>query len=129
MLWLIEYGPAVVNVLTIDTSSDAVAVPPLPVLSVLLPGTGSGSVADTVALLSKAPAAVMVAVTVMVVFAPEARLEIVQGSDPQAPLTVVMVRCVGGSATWMFVAVDGPALATTIVRVRLVAEACGAPVV
>src|SRR5207248_82998 len=104
MLWLIEYGPAVVNVLTIDTSAEAAAVPPLPVLSVLLPLFGSGSFALAVALLSKAPTAVIVAMTVMVVFAPDARLEIVHGSDPQAPLTLVMVRLDGVSETWMFVA-------------------------
>jgi len=53
---LIEYGPAVVSVLTIDTSAEAAAVPPLPVLSVLLPLFGSGSFAATVAVLSNAPA-------------------------------------------------------------------------
>ena len=110
-LWFVEYGPAVVNVLMIDTSADAAAVPPLPVLSVLLPPFGSGSVAAAVALLSNAPAAVIVVVTVMVAFAPDARLEMVHGSDPQAPLTLVMVRLVAVSETWMFVAVDGPALA------------------
>src|SRR5437667_366939 len=104
-------GPAVVSVFTTETSADAPAVPPLPVLSVLLPLFGSGSVAETVALLSNAPTAVIVAMTVMVVFAPESRLEIVHGSDPQAPLTLVMVRFVGVSETWMLVAVDGPALA------------------
>src|SRR5438270_12812174 len=108
MLWLIEYGPAVVNVLTIDTSSDAVAVPPLPVLSVLLPLFGSGSFAVTVALLSNAPVAVMVAVTVMVVFAPEARLEIVQGSEiGRAPCREVVVMLGGVSETCTYVEMDG----------------------
>ena len=91
-------------------------MPPLPVLSVLLPGFGSGSVAETVALLSKAPAALMVAVTLMVTFAPEARLAMVQGRAAQPPpLTLVMVRFVGVSVTWTLVAVDGPALATNSV--------------
>src|SRR5437764_191677 len=108
-------GPAVVNVLTIDTSADAAAVPPLPVLSVLLPVFGSGSAPDAVALLSNAPAAVMVAVTLMVVLAPEASVAIVHGSEAQAPVTLVMVRFDGVSVTWILVAVDGPAFATTSV--------------
>src|SRR5438270_10164172 len=80
-----DLGPAVVNVLTIETSADAAAVPPLPVLSVLLPLFGSGSFAETVALLSNTPAAGMVAVTVMVVFAPKPRLAIVHGRAAQPP--------------------------------------------
>src|SRR5215208_3609963 len=106
-------GPAVTSVFTSDTSAEAAAVPPFPVLSVLLAVFGSGSVAVAVALLSKAPAAVMVAVTLMVVFAPEARLAMVQGSAAQPPpVTVVMDRLDGVSVTWMLVAVEGPALAT-----------------
>src|SRR5205807_1446640 len=113
MLWLIEYGPAVVNVLTIDTSADAAAVPPLPMLSVLLLTFGSGSFAETLAVLSKEPAAVIVAVTVMVAFEPMPRLAIVHGSAAQPPpVTLVMVRFVGVSVTCTFVAMDGPALAT-----------------
>src|SRR5258706_11068854 len=93
--------------LTIETSADAAAVPPLPVLSVLLPLFGSGSVADTVAVLSKAPTAVMVAVTLIVAFAPTARLAMVHGSAAQpAPLTFVMSRFVGVSVTCTLVAVD-----------------------
>src|SRR5436190_308056 len=96
--------------------SEAAAVPPLPVLSVLLPGFGSVSVAVAVALLSNAPGAMIVAVTVMTVFAPEARLAMMHGeNDVQAPLTFVMVRFAGVSVTLMFVAVDGPALATVSV--------------
>ncbi len=103
--------------MTIPRSADGEpVVPPLPVLSVLFAGLGSGSVAETVALLSNAPAALIVAVTVIVTLAPEARLAMVHGSAAQPPpLTLVMVRCVGVSVTWTFVAVDGPALATTIV--------------
>src|SRR5947209_20610158 len=100
MIWPAVKGPAVVNVLTIDTSADAAAVPPLPVLSVLLLLFGSGVAAETVDELSNAPAAVIVAVTLMVTFAPEARLAIVQGSAAQPPpLTVVMERFVGVSVT------------------------------
>src|SRR5438067_474726 len=100
MLSLSVYGPAVVNVLTIETSADAAAVPPLPALSVLLPLFGSGCVAVAVALLSNEPAAVMAAVRLMVTFDPEARLAIVHGSVAQPPpLTLVMVRFVGVSVT------------------------------
>src|SRR5438309_2221850 len=116
MLWPAVNGPTVVSVFTIDTSADGAAVPPLPVVSVLLVVFGSGSVAETVALLSNAPAAVIVAVTVIVVFAPAARLAIVHGSAAQPPpVTFVMVRFVGVSVTCTFVAIDGPAFATTSV--------------
>src|SRR6185369_6609309 len=87
--WPELYGPAVVNVLTIETSA---AGPALPVLSVLLPGFGSLSVPVAVALLSNAPEATIVAVTLMVTFAPEASEAMVQGSAAQAPLTPVMER-------------------------------------
>src|SRR5689334_15053015 len=116
MDWPTMNGPAVVNVLTIETSADGLAVPPLPVESVLFAVFGSDSTAVAVALLSKAPAALIVAVTLIVVFAPEASEAIVQGSAAQPlPLTFVMVRLVGVSVTWMFVAVEGPPLATTSV--------------
>src|SRR5215212_4144552 len=109
-------GPAVTSVLTSDTSAEAAAVPPLPVLSALSPTFGSNSAGVAVALLSKAPEAVIVAVTLMVVFAPEARLAMVHGSAAQPePDTLVMVRFVGVSVTWIAVAVDGPALATSSV--------------
>src|SRR4051812_35151775 len=111
MVWPTVNGPAVTSVLTTETSAEAPVRPPLPMLSVLLPGFGSGSVAETVALLSNDPGAVMVAVTLMVVFAPEARLAMVQGSATQAPVTLVILRFAGVSVTLMFVAVDGPALA------------------
>src|SRR5260370_1448060 len=100
------------------SADGVVAVPPLPVLSVLLAGFGSDSVADTVALLSNEPDALIVAVKVMGTLAPEARLAMVQGRAAQPPpVTLVMVRCVGVSVTWIFVAVDGPALATTSEKV------------
>src|SRR5204863_4107728 len=104
-------GPAVVNVLTIETSADAAAVPPLPLLSELLFVFGSVSVAETVVLLSNAPAALIVAVTVSTTFAPELMLGIVQGGngvEQPPPLTVVIVRFVGVSVTCTLVAVDGP---------------------
>ena len=104
----------------VTVSCGAPAVPPLPVLSVLLPRFGSGSVADTVEALSNAPAALMVAVTVIVAFAPEARLAIVHGSAAQLPpLTLVIVRLLGVSVTCTLVAVDGPAFATTSVYVSV----------
>src|SRR5256885_402218 len=93
------------------TSTDgAPAVPPLPVLSVLFAGFGSGSVALTVVALSNAPEATIVAVTLIVTFAPTASEAMVHGRAAQAPVTLVMVRLVGVSVTWMLVAVDGPAL-------------------
>src|SRR5438105_2233954 len=99
-----------------ETSADATAVPPLPVLSVLFDGSGSWELDEALALLSNGPTAVIVAVTVMVTFAPLAREAIVHGRAAQPPpLALVMLRCDGVSVTWMFVAVDGPALATTIV--------------
>src|SRR5215213_9265682 len=105
-------GPAVTSVFTSETSAEVPALLPLPVLSVLLAGIGSGSAPVAVALLSKAPEAVIVAVTLMVVFAPEARLAMVHGSAAQPePDTLVMVRFVGVSVTWMAVAVEGPPLA------------------
>src|SRR5947209_1262418 len=110
IVWPAKYGAAVVSVLTIDTSADGAAEPPLPVLSVLLAGTGSGSVAETLATLSNEPVAVIVAVTVMVVFAFTPRLEIVHGNAAHAPVTLVMLRFDGVSVTWMLVAGDGPAL-------------------
>src|SRR5260221_526045 len=115
MVWPAVNGLTVVSVFTSETSADAAALPPLRVLSVLLVGFGSGSTAVAVALLSNAPAATIVAVTLIVVFAPLARLAIVHGSAAHAPLTVPMVRLEGVSVTWMLVAVDGPAFATTIV--------------
>src|SRR5207302_1564643 len=113
MLWLTVKGPLVVSVFTIDTSAEAAARPPLPLLSVLFEESGSGSFAETVELLSNEPAALIVAVTLMVAFAPEARLAIVHGSAAQPPpVTLVMLRFVGVSVTCTFVAVAGPALAT-----------------
>src|SRR5258708_581349 len=98
MVWPAVNGPEVRSVFTSDTSADAAAVPPLPVLSVLLEGTGSGSFAVAVALLSNAPTALIVAVTVMVAFAPTPRLPSVHGRAEQPPpLTLVIVRLVGES--------------------------------
>src|SRR5204862_6336445 len=108
-------APVVTGVFTAATSGASV-VPPLSVLSVLSPGFGSASGSAAVAMLSNAPAALIVAVTLMTVFAPEARLAMMQGeNDVQAPLTFMIVRFVGVSVTVMFVAVDGPAFATVSV--------------
>ena len=97
-----------------ETSALAVAVPPLPVLSVLFAGFGSNVAAVAVALLSNAPTALIVAVTVIVALDPEAILAIVHGNAEQPePFTFVIVRFVGVSVTWMFVAVDGPAFEIT----------------
>src|SRR5947209_4255405 len=97
------YGPAVVRVLSTETSAEAPVNPPLPLLSVLLARFGSGCAAVTVALLSNAPGALIVAVTVMAAFAPTPRLGIVHGSAAQPPpLTLVMVRFVGVSVTCTF---------------------------
>src|SRR5438270_256211 len=99
-----------------ETSVDGAAVSALWVLSVLLPLFGSGSFAVTVALLSNVSAAVMVAVTVMVVFAPTPRLAIVHGKIGRASWRErVMVRLVVVAVTWTLGAVDGPGLATTSV--------------
>jgi hypothetical protein len=90
-----------------------VAVPPLPVLSVLLARFGSVSAGRAVALLSNAPAATIVAVTLMVTPGPTGRLGMVHGSATQPPpLTPVMVRFDGVSVTCTFVAVEGPRLVT-----------------
>src|SRR5260221_293448 len=107
-------GPERKRILRSERSAEVASVPPLPMLSVLFARFGSDSAGVAVALLSKAPAAVIMAVTVMVTFAPEARLPRVHGKAAQPPpVTFVMVRFVGVSVTWMLVAVDGPALATT----------------
>src|SRR3954451_625033 len=100
MLWPITYGPVVTSVLSTETSAEAAAVPLLPMLSVLLVTFGSGSVAETFAVLSNEPAAVIVAMTVMVTFALTPRLAIVHGSAAQPPpLTFVMLRFDGVSVT------------------------------
>src|SRR5437870_3317649 len=97
-------------------SAEVPALPALPVLSVLLARFGSDSAGVAVALLSNVPVALIVAVTLTVVLAPEARLAMVQGSAAQPePLTLVIDRLVGVSVTWMLVAVDGPAFATSSV--------------
>ena len=76
------------------------ADPPLPVLSVLFDGTGSVSSALTVVLLSNAPLALMVALTVMVSLLPLVNDGMVQGKAEQlVELTVLMVKLVGVSVT------------------------------
>src|SRR5260370_988992 len=91
-------GPEVKRGLTSETSAAGAALPPLPVLSVLLEGFGSVSAGVAVSLLSRAPAALIVAVSSMVTLAPDARVAMVQGRAAQPPPdTFVMVRFVGVS--------------------------------
>src|SRR5262249_40493067 len=99
------------------TSADAVAVPPLPLLSVLLLVFGSVSFAVTPAALSNAPAAAIVADTLIVFLlaTPTANEAELHGRALQAPPTVPRARCAGVSLTCTFVAVDGPLLMPTIV--------------
>src|SRR5258707_11259012 len=100
------------GVCTVVSSTDVPAVPPFPVLSVLLARFGSSSAGVAVAELSNAPAALIVAVTLMVVLAPEASEGIVHGRAAQPlPLTRVMARLVSESATWTLAAFCWPALA------------------
>src|SRR5258705_136798 len=103
-------GPEVVSVFTSETSAEAEATPLLPLLSVLFLVLGSSCAGVVVALLSNAPAALIVAVMVIVFLMirrpPRSAL------FPYAQLfrfTLVMDRLVGVSVTWMLVAVDGPA--------------------
>src|SRR5260221_450499 len=97
------------SVFTTETSTRT-AVPPLPALSVLLARFESVSAGVGVALLSKAPPAAVVVVTL----APAARLGMVHGRAEQPPpVTFVIVMFVGVSVTWMLVAIEVPALATT----------------
>src|SRR3954466_107934 len=110
MLWPALNGRLVIRVLFTETSAEATAVPPLPVLSVLLPGTGSGCVAATVAELSNEPAATIVAGTGIDALAPLVSEPMLQGSGSEQPppVTFVIERFDGVSATVTFVAVDGP---------------------
>src|SRR5258708_6722693 len=105
-------GPEVTRVLTSETSAAGVALPPLPVLSVLLEGFGSVSAGVAVALLWKDAAAVGVAGRFLVTFAPETKLAIVHGSAAHPPPdTFVMVKFVGVWVTGLLVGVGGPAWA------------------
>src|SRR5260221_7570492 len=95
MLLLLSSGRGHTRSLCGGSSEVGSAVLPLPVLSVLFARFGSDSAGVAVAVLSNAPAAVIVAVTVIVVFAPEARLAMVQGKAAQPPpVTFVMVMLV-----------------------------------
>src|SRR4051812_5554423 len=96
-----------------ETSAEAAAVPPLPVLSVLSPGFGSCELDVAVALLSKGPAALMVAVTVTTSVRVPERVggRGVEGKAVQPePLTLVMVRFVGVSLMETPRAASGPTL-------------------
>ena len=108
-------GPLLSSVLVTCTSAEAVAVPPLSTSSVLFESLGSDSSASTVTTLSNAPAASIVAVTVMLTLVIGFMLAILHGREAQAPLTPVMVRLVGVSTTLTLVAGCGPPLVTTSV--------------
>lgn len=108
-------GPTDVSVLTMDTSAEVPVASPSS--SVLLAGVGSGSSGVAVAEFSKAPAPLIVAVTVMLTVTPELMLAMTQGKLAQAPDTFVMVRFVGVSVTSTPVAVDGPLLVTSMLNV------------
>src|SRR5256885_5940960 len=110
MIWPATYGPAVTIVFTIDTSTEAAAVPPLPVLSVLFAVFGSNSAGVAVAVLSKAPAAVIVALTFIVVFAPRGSEGNPAGRPAPGPEALPRVLVDGVSATSIDVAVRGPAV-------------------
>ena len=105
------------SVLVVTKSATPTAVPELPVLSVLFPGVGSVSFAETVAILSNVPGPSIVAVTVMVTSVagePAAILEMVHGKDVHPPpLTPVIVKLVGVSETTTSVAESVPLLDTT----------------
>src|SRR5258708_24325638 len=117
MAWSAVKGTEVMRVWWRESRGVVSGVPPLPVLSVLFARFVSNSAGVAVALLSNAPAAVILAVTVMVTFPPEARLAMGQGKAAQPPpVTFVMDMFVCGSVTWILVAVDEPALATHIVE-------------
>ena len=93
-------GPEETRVFTSETSTEAEAVPPFPVLSVLFARFGSDWAGVAVAVLSNAPAAMIVAVTLMVTFAPDASVAMVQGKAAQPPpVTFVMVMLAGVSVT------------------------------
>src|ERR1044071_6741282 len=116
VLWFVPpggSGPEGASFLAMTTSTARVE-PPLLVLSVLLAVFGSNSAGVAVALLSKEPTALIVAVTVMLFWlaTPTAIDAIVHGRALQSPLTLVRVRFAGVSVTWTFVAVDGPLLVT-----------------
>src|SRR5258705_540443 len=100
------------SVFTTDTSADTPVRPPLPVLSVLVEVRVAGAVSETVGVLWNIHEEMIVAVTEIVVFAPDARLGIGDGNAAQPPpFTFVIVRFVGVSGTCTLVAVDRQALA------------------
>ena len=108
------------NIFTVCKSVTPTAVPPLlPSVpsSVSLAGLPSFSSALTEAVLLNAPGPSMVAVTVIVTSLaglPAAMLGMVQGKPVQPPpLTLVIVRLLGVSATTTLFAVSGPSLDTT----------------
>src|SRR5260221_3007380 len=110
MLLLLSSGRGHTRSLCGGSSEVGSAVLPLPTLSVLFARFGSDSAGVAVAVLSNAPAAVIVAVTLMVTFAPEARLAMVQGKAAQPPPAPFgMVRVVGVAGAVVTAALHCPA--------------------
>src|SRR6266545_4269302 len=109
-----RYGPGVTNVFTTARSADGLVTSPAVLL--LFDESGSKSLPLAVAVLLKAPAESIVAVTVMTRVFPMTMIGgplIVQGNDEQlAPLTLWMVMFVGVSLTTTNDAGEGPALWT-----------------
>src|SRR5258707_5160155 len=98
MVWPAVNGPEVTSVFTSETSAEATAVPPLPVLSVLFERSGSNSAGVAVARLSKGPAAVMGGRTGFVVLGPPGRPAGGPGQGaPPPPVAFGMVRVLGGA--------------------------------
>src|SRR5437588_12833567 len=94
MVCLALSGPAVTKFLFFAMLRYAPTVTLFPYTTLFRSRFGSGSVADTVDELSNAPAALIVAVTVIVTFAPEAKLERKSTRLKQShTLTSDAVRC------------------------------------
>jgi hypothetical protein len=115
MDWPAKNGPLVSSVFVTDMSADGPALPPLPLLSVLLAVFGSVSAPLAEAMLSNAPAATIVAVRLIVAMPGNGRFAIVHGSATHAPVTLVIDRFDGASVTLTAVAGAGPPLVMTIV--------------
>src|SRR5436190_1814420 len=94
--------------------SAALVLPPLPVLSVLLPGFGSGSVPVAVALLSKAPEALIVTVVTTTAMSDVPAL-------PPLPLLSVLLPGFGSGSVPFAVATLSNAPEALIVAVTLMA--------
>src|SRR5260370_947746 len=102
MVWPAVNGPEVTRVLTSETSAAGSALPPLPVMSVLLEGFGSVSAGVAVALLSFFSTDLAAAEMFTVTLPAALPMSRVHGRAAQPPPdTFVMVKFVGVSVTWM----------------------------